>query len=73
MKFNFKSYNLIKHTELLACVELSNMNELFSVGDDKAILKWDINGEPGWHCNIGEDFYNEVETSSAIPKQRRKR
>ena len=59
MKFKIKKVEKAKHTELVACVGWSNMNELFrlvissfifnfmfiSVGDDQAIWKWDINGE----------------------------
>ena len=45
MKFKIKKADRNKHTELVACVGWSNMNELFSVGDDQHIWKWDINGE----------------------------
>lgn len=45
MKFKIKKAERNKHSELVACVGWSNMNELFSVGDDQAIWKWDINGE----------------------------
>jgi len=50
MKFKIKKAERPKHTELVACVGWSNVNEgggeLFSVGDDQAIWKWDIQGEP---------------------------
>ena len=45
MKFKIKKAERNKHQELVSCVGWSNMNELFSVGDDQAIWKWDINGE----------------------------
>ena len=45
MKFKIKRADRPKHTELVACVGWSNMNELFSIGDDQQIWKWDINGE----------------------------
>ena len=46
MKFKLKKADRPKHSELVACVGWSNMNELFSVGDDQKIWKWDINGDP---------------------------
>ena len=45
MKFKIKQADRPKHTELVAGVGWSNMNELFSIGDDQQILKWDINGD----------------------------
>ncbi len=50
MKFKLKKADRPKHTELVACVGWTNITEnggeLYSVGDDSAIWKWDINGEP---------------------------
>jgi len=46
MKFKIKKLDKPKHSDLVGCVGWSNMNELFSVGDDQHIWKWDINGEP---------------------------
>jgi len=50
MKFKIKKGDRSKHTDLVACVGWSNIseaqNELFSIGDDNAIWRWDINGEP---------------------------
>ena len=50
MKFKIKKADRPKHTELVACVGWTNITEnggeLYSVGDDSAIWKWDINGEP---------------------------
>ena len=45
MKFKIKQADRPKPTELVAGVGWSNMNELFSIGDDQQILKWDINGD----------------------------
>ena len=45
MKFKLKQSDRPKHTELVAGVAWSNTNELFSVGDDNQILKWDILGD----------------------------
>jgi len=50
MRFKIKKSDRPKHTELVACVGWSNIenghNELYSIGDDQQIWKWDINGEP---------------------------
>lgn len=35
-----------KHSELVSCVGWLNDNELFSIGDDQVIWRWDINGDP---------------------------
>jgi len=40
-----------RHTEMVSCLGWSNISadasyELFSIGDDNQILKWDINGDP---------------------------
>ena len=37
-----------KHSEIVSCLGWSS-NELFSIGDDNAIWKWDIYGEPVSH------------------------
>jgi WD40 repeat protein len=47
MKFKIKkSGDRPKHTELVSTVGWLNDNELYSIGDDNQICKWDINGEP---------------------------
>ena len=50
MKFKIKKADKPKHTELVAAVGWTNISEnggeLYSVGDDNAIWKWDVNGEP---------------------------
>ena len=45
MRFKIKQADRPKHTELVAGVAWSNTNDLFSVGDDNQILKWDILGD----------------------------
>lgn len=47
MKFKIKKgSDRPKHTEMVSTVGWSNDNEVFSIGDDNQIWKWDINGEP---------------------------
>ena len=45
MKFKLRN-DRPKHTDLVACLGWSNSNELLSVGEDNAVHKWDINGDP---------------------------
>jgi intraflagellar transport protein 80 len=45
MRFKLKQADRPKHTELVAGVAWSNTNDLFSIGDDNQILKWDILGD----------------------------
>lgn len=58
MRFKIKKADKPKHTELVACVGWTNISEnggeLYSVGDDQAIWKWDVNGEP---VSIQSIFY----------------
>eukprot|EP00736_Rhodelphis_marinus_P011395 Rmarinus@m.26807 len=43
-----------KHTELVSAVGWNNTNELYSYGDDKAVWKWSMEGEP--LQSLKEDF-----------------
>ena len=43
MRLNVTSTSNV-HKELVACVGWNAFNELYSVGDDKTVSRWDING-----------------------------
>ena len=44
MKFKLRN-DRPKHTDLVACLGWSANSELFSIGEDNAVMKWDINGD----------------------------
>ena len=46
MRLNVTSTSNV-HKELVACVGWNAFNELYSVGDDKTVSRWDINGDAG--------------------------
>ena len=46
MRLNVTSTSNV-HKELVACVGWNAYNELYSVGDDKTVSRWDINGDAG--------------------------
>ena len=46
MRFKVNTWHTKKHTEFATGVSWSGANELLSVGDDKTIWQWTVDGEP---------------------------
>lgn len=50
-----------KHTKMVSAVGWSAGNELHSVGDDKLILKWSLDGEPGAQVSEVDTFPTDMQ------------
>jgi hypothetical protein len=66
MRLNVTSTSNV-HKELVACVGWNAFNELYSVGDDKTVSRWDINGDAGGKVRK-HDRCNEIFTRRDIKR-----
>lgn len=67
MRLNVTSTSNV-HKELVACVGWNAFNELYSVGDDKTVSRWDINGDAGGKVRK-HDRCNEIFIRPDIPQR----